>query len=145
MQRVQPRQHYKMRLTARNCHLSSPPATITVAASSVPGAPGKPVVLRYASDSEMTIGWEAPAVTQNFPVEKYSVYLDGSKEVDLNPSQNTFTFKELTFGMNLKVQISASNLVGESNLSLSVNFVFANVPTKPASLELVATDKSLKA
>jgi hypothetical protein len=93
----------------------------------------------------MTIGWEAPAVTQNFPVEKYSVYLDGSKEVDLNPSQNTFTFKELTFGMNLKVQISASNLVGESDLSLSVNFVFANVPTKPASLELVATDKSLKA
>jgi hypothetical protein len=75
------------------------------------------------------IGWEAPAETPNFPIEKYTVYLDGYREVDLNPSQNTFTFTELTLGMNLKVQISASNLVGESNLSLSVNFVFANAPT----------------
>lgn len=70
----------------------------------------------------------------------YSLYLDDTELVSLNPSLNYYTLNSLTLGQKLKLQVSAHNNVGESILSKSNSITFANVPSEPQQVTLETMD-----
>jgi hypothetical protein len=140
---IRPGQKYKFFIQSKNCGLFSEGAYQTIASGKEPDQPPvAPDVLTYDSTTEMTIHWEAPSYDGGFSVEKYTLYVAGTPtdlEADLNPSLNYLRLTGLVLGRSYKLQVSATNEIGESQLSVARTLLFANVPTKPASLTLTAS------
>lgn len=87
-------------MQSKNCGLLSDgdQAVLTVAAASVPNAPGSPYVLSYDSTTSVTVIWEQPTYDGGLSVTSYSLYVDDQVLVSLNPSLNYHTIDSLTLG-----------------------------------------------
>jgi hypothetical protein len=95
---IQPAHTYKLKLKSKNCGLYSNGDSLVVMAAGVPSTSGKPYVLSYDSVSSMTIRWAQPDSNGGHPVTSYTVYLDDTPLVSLNPSLNYYTLDSLTLG-----------------------------------------------
>lgn len=98
--KIQPGHYYKLKMQSKNCGLLSDgdQAVLTVAAASVPNAPGSPYVLSYDSTTSVTVIWEQPTYDGGLSVTSYSLYVDDQVLVSLNPSLNYHTIDSLTLG-----------------------------------------------
>lgn len=93
--------------------------------------PVAPDVLTFDSATAMTIGWQAPLRDGGFSVTKYTLYRDSVELVNLDPSRNFFQLTDLELGKSYKLQVSASNEIGESSKSVVRTLRHANVPSAP--------------
>ena len=87
----------------------------------------------------MTIKWSAPASNGGFAIQSYNLYVNNALSQTLDPAVFEFQMTGLTLGLTYKLQVSASNEIGEGSLSDANSILFANVPSTPASLTLTST------
>jgi hypothetical protein len=134
---ITPSRYYRLQLQSKNCgQVYSTPVFLTVASASVPAQiVNAPFVVSYDDATTFTIGWSDPPSSGGFAVLDYTVYRDNANYATIDASQNIAVITGV-LGTEYKMQISATNEVGESLKSPSARITFANRPDPPASLTL---------
>lgn len=123
---------------------------IAIYAATVPGAPAAPTMVSQ-SDTGISIQWAALPVGSNggSAVTDYKVYWDNGeglgvfylKQATTTPALS-FTASSVVAGKTYSFKISAVNIVGEGNMSPSVQIIAATLPGTPSTPTIVSADSS---
>ncbi len=101
-----------------------------------------------AGDEQVILSWDAPSDDGGSPILEYRIYRgfnsgDLSFHQSVDADQTTYTDIDLTNGVTYYHQISAVNLVGESELSDEISTIPATTPSAPENLQLTPDDREI--
>ena len=135
---------YRFKIQSRNCGYYSDNVTISVKAAGVPDVPTSLKVSSILSTTSVIISWTAPASNSGSAIMYYTIYKNNAALGTVaGSSTTTYTLVGLTLGNSYKLEVTATNEIGESTKSTSLALQFANVPSSPTSLVLTSTLNSI--
>lgn len=122
-------------------------AVATLIAASPPGKPDSVKVV-YHSRSALHVVWQQPAYTGGSDIFKFTLYMDdglGGSRVVVYEGPTTYKeFTGLESGLQYAFQVSATNVVGEGELSEVAIFKTVADPGPPGKPFVLSTDCALE-
>jgi hypothetical protein len=137
---------YVTAMASQNCVVrfcpglvSSPSSELSAATSfPVPGAPTG-LAATAAGNSEIRLGWTAPAPTAGAPVTDYKIYAgtsSGAETLEGNSTTPSDTVTDLRSGTTYYFEVTAVNSAGESNRSTEA-FATTNRPIHVRAAQVI--------